>query len=72
LKKGEIKMNAHEIEKEIKEDDLKRKVKSLAAELARQQAEETGKDYHECISAGLDEACERLGVNRKSFIKMFL
>jgi hypothetical protein len=56
----------------MKENDLKIKVKNLAAELARQQAEETGKNYHECISAGMDEACERLGVNRKSFIKMFL
>lgn len=54
------------------ENDIKRKVKNLAAELARQEAEETGKDYHECISTALDEACERLGVNRKNYIKMFL
>lgn len=52
--------------------DLKNKVKNLAAELALQEAEETGKDYTECISKALDDACTRLGVNRKEFIKMFI
>lgn len=54
------------------ENDLKRNVKNLAAELALQEAERTGKDYHECISGALDEACKRLGVNRKEFILMFI
>lgn len=56
----------------MKDNDLKVKVKNLAVELARQQAEENGKDYHDCISNALDEACKRLGVNSKDFIKMFL
>jgi hypothetical protein len=54
------------------EDELRKKIKNLAAELARQNSEETGKDYNECISEALDEACERLRVNRKNFIKMFI
>jgi hypothetical protein len=56
----------------MKDKDLKNKVKNLAAELALQEAERTGKDYKECISSSLDEACIRLDVNRKEFIKMFI
>jgi hypothetical protein len=56
----------------MEKQEIKRKVKNLAAELARQEAERTGKDYHECISNALDEACERLGISRKNYIKMFL
>lgn len=52
--------------------DLRSKVKNLAAELARQEAERTGEDYKKCISSALDEACTRLGVDRKEFIKMFI
>lgn len=56
----------------MEDKELKKKVKNLAAELARQQSEETGKDYADCISTALDEACERLGINRKAFIKLFI
>lgn len=52
-------------------ENTKRKVIALASELAYQESERTGKDYTECINDALDEACERLGVGRKEFIRMF-
>jgi hypothetical protein len=52
--------------------ELRRKVVNIAAELAQQEVERTGKDYKACIDKALDEACIRLGVNRKQFIEMFL
>jgi hypothetical protein len=56
----------------LNRNETKEKVKSLAAELAQQEVERTGKDYQECISWAIDEACERLGVSKKEFIMMFL
>lgn len=52
--------------------DLKSKIINLAAELARQETDRTRKDYTSCISTALDEACLRLGVSKKEFIKMFI
>lgn len=48
---------------------LRNKVKNLAAELARQEAERTGKDYKECTSNALEEACIRLEVDQREFIE---
>lgn len=53
-------------------EELRRKVINLAAKLAQREAEESGQDYTKCISKALDEACIRLGVNRKQFIKIFI
>lgn len=53
-------------------ENMRRKVIALATSLALQESEETGSDYTKCISKALDEACLRLGVNRKQFIKMFI
>lgn len=52
-------------------EELRRKVINLATSLALQETDRTGKDYTECINGALDEACERLKVNRKDFIRMF-
>jgi hypothetical protein len=56
----------------MEEQKLKRKIKNLTSNLAQQEAERTGKDYHECISPALDEACRRLGVSEKEYIKIFI
>jgi ubiquitin len=56
----------------VESKDIKLKVKNLAAELARQEVERTGKDYHKCISNALDEACERMGIKRKEYIRLFI
>lgn len=45
--------------------ELRRKVINLATELAQEEVERTDKDYKVCIDKALDEACIRLGVNRK-------
>lgn len=52
--------------------ELRNKVINLVCKSAQQEAESTGKDYRECISKALDEACIRLGISRKDFIKMFI
>jgi hypothetical protein len=51
--------------------DLKRQVINLATILALRESE-SGQDYTKCISNALDEACYRLNIDRKQFIKMFV
>lgn len=53
-------------------ENLKSRVIQLASSLAQQIAERNGQDYTKCISKGLEEACVRLGISRKDFIKMFI
>jgi len=52
--------------------ELRRNVISLTAKLAQQEQERTGKSYNGCIGQALDEACTRLSISRKMFIKMFI
>jgi len=52
--------------------ELRRNVISLAGKLAQQKYERTGKAYTECIGQALDEACLRLSINKKEFIRMFI
>lgn len=52
--------------------ELRKKVIDLAASLALQESQATGKDYSECVCKALDEACIRLQIDKKEFIKMFL
>ncbi|WDU84227.1 hypothetical protein [Caloramator sp. Dgby_cultured_2] len=58
----------------MKEDTkvLRKQVLNLATALALQETERTGEDYTRAINKALDEACIRLGVNHKDFIKMFI
>lgn len=51
---------------------MRSRVINLTCKIAQQEAERTGKSYKECISRALDEACLRLGINTKEFIKMFI
>lgn len=53
-------------------EELKNKVVNLAITLALQESEGYGTDYSTCTNKALDEACLRLEVNRKEFIKLFL
>jgi hypothetical protein len=53
-------------------DGLRSKGIQLASSLAQQESEKSGQSYTKCISKGLDEACIRLGVSKKDFIKMFI
>lgn len=57
-----------------REDILKKRkqVLSLATSLALQETAEKGIDYSEAISKALDEACKRLNIEHKDFIKMFI
>lgn len=59
-------MNTKEILK------IRKKVLSLATSLALQETAEKGTDYSEAISKALDEACKRLNIEHKDFIKMFI
>lgn len=59
-------MNTKEILK------IRKKVLSLATSLALQETAENGTDYSEAISKALDEACKRLNIEHKDFIKMFI
>lgn len=43
-------------------EELKRKIINLATSLTLQESAMTGKDYTECISEALNEACIRLRV----------
>ncbi|MDO6353987.1 hypothetical protein Q3V94_02665 [Caloramator sp. CAR-1] len=52
--------------------ELRKQVIALATALALQETERTGEDYTRAINKALDEACIRLGVNHKDFIKMFI
>lgn len=52
--------------------EFRKKVINLATVIALQESGRTGTDYSTCINNALDEACERLQVNRKEFIKLFL
>lgn len=52
--------------------ELRRNVLNLAAKLAQQEQERTGKSYNKCIGQALDEACTRLSISKKMFIKMFI
>ncbi|MDO6353550.1 hypothetical protein Q3V94_00435 [Caloramator sp. CAR-1] len=52
--------------------ELRKQVIALATALALQETERTGEDYTKAINRALDEACKRLGVNHKDFIKMFI
>ncbi|MCM0648668.1 hypothetical protein NBE98_09805 [Clostridium swellfunianum] len=56
----------------MKKNDLRNEVKNLATKLATEEVERTGKDYHDCISAALDKACDILGVSKKKFVTMFI
>lgn len=51
---------------------MRRNVLSLATSLALQESAEKGTDYTKAIPVALEEACIRLGIDRKQFIKMFL
>ncbi|GEM_PF-1754729 len=51
---------------------LKRKVASMAAKLAQEEAETTGAKYEECIGPAIDMACKNLGITSNVFIKMYL
>ncbi|MFX0547934.1 hypothetical protein ACOAKC_01235 [Hathewaya histolytica] len=50
---------------------LKNEVLSLACNIAQDTSERTGKDYEECMSWALDEACRRLNVRAEQFIRLF-
>lgn len=52
--------------------ELRNKVLSLATELALQKSAEDGTDYTAAIPEALEDACERLGISHKEFIKMFI
>lgn len=52
--------------------EIRKQVLSLATSLALQETAEKGIDYSEAISKAIDEACERLNVKHKEFIKMFI
>lgn len=52
--------------------ELRRNVITLASKLAQQEQERTGENYNKCIGQALDEACTRLSISRKMFIKMFI
>jgi len=59
----------------MKKDDIfhiRKQVLSLATSLALQETAEKGIDYSEAISKAIDEACKRLNVEHKEFIKMFI
>lgn len=51
---------------------IRKQVLSLATSLALQETTEKGTDYSEAISKALDEACKRLNIEHKDFIKMFI
>jgi len=53
-------------------ESMRRKVIVLAINIALQESETNGKDYCDSINDALDEACLRLEVSRKEFIRMFL
>lgn len=53
-------------------ESLRQKVITLATSIASQNSETSGKDYYDCISDALDKACEKLGVGKKEFIRIFL
>lgn len=52
--------------------ELRRNVINLASKLAQQEQDRTGENYSKCIGQALDEACTRLSISRKMFIKMFI
>ena len=54
----------------MEDRELKRRVINLATSLALQ--DRTTRPYYEVISECIEEACSRLHVNRKTFIKMFI
>lgn len=53
-------------------ENMRKKVIALATSLALQESERIGSDYTKCINKALDEACLRLGIDRKEFIRMFI
>lgn len=52
--------------------ELRKNVISLTAKLAQQTQEKTGESYSKCIGQALGEACTRLSISKKMFIKMFI
>lgn len=52
--------------------EIRRQVLALATSLALQTTGEQGIDYTQAISAALDEACLRLSIDKKQFIKLFV
>ena len=52
--------------------ELRRKVINLASSLAYEETKETGEDYNVVISKSLQEACKRLDIDHKQFIKLFI
>jgi hypothetical protein len=55
-----------------KQSMLRKKVINTAVSIALRETEKTGEDYSSIISKALNEACEKLGVERKEFIRMFI
>ena len=53
-------------------NDIRSKLINMATSLALQESEETGKCYKECTSDALEEACLRLNIDKKEFLKMFI
>lgn len=54
------------------EEKIRKMVINLATSLALQESREAGENYTKVISKSLDEACIRLGIEHKDFIKMFI
>ncbi|SHF16996.1 hypothetical protein [Caloramator proteoclasticus] len=52
--------------------EIRKQVLSIATSLALQETERTGEDYSKALNKALDEACIRLGIEHKEFIKMFI
>ncbi|GIW49182.1 MAG: hypothetical protein KatS3mg079_658 [Caloramator sp.] len=51
---------------------LRKQVLALATSLALQETERTGEDYSKVIPKALVEACKRLNIEHKDFIKLFI
>lgn len=51
---------------------MRKQVLSLATSLALQETAETGQDYSDVLPKALEEACLRLGIEHKEFIKLFI
>ncbi|BDR82520.1 hypothetical protein [Clostridium tetani] len=52
--------------------EIKNRVMNLATQLALEKVEVYGKTYYRSNNEAIEEACGRLGINRKDFIKMFI
>jgi len=52
-------------------NELRRNVINLATSLAQQESQEKGVDFTTAIPGAIYEACERLDVDRRTFIRLF-